>query len=129
MKTLLTVLLVIFMNGILLAQTNQPSDSKTKKPALEKGQQLENFQIGKQKFKPKISLQQALKVAEDYVAKEKIDVSGFYLYQARYIMYGAKENQQPAWLFSWVNENNALGNYIEIAVSIETGSASRIPSM
>ena len=138
MKIFLTVLFVIFLNSILVAQTNQPSSSEPTKqePSLEQKQKSETqnqivllLPTGKRKFKPKISLQRALKLAESYIEKEKIDISSFYLYQAKYILYGSKENQKPAWHLWWVNEDGALGNYVEILVFIDTGSAGRLPSM
>ncbi len=137
MKIFLTILLINFLNGILLAQTNQPSNPKPAKqePSLEQNQQSETqnqivvLPNAKRKFRPKLSLQYALKLAESYIEKERIDISSFYLYQAKYIVYGSKENQQPAWFFWWANENGALGNYVEIMVSIETGNVSRLPSM
>ncbi len=130
MKTLLTILLVIFLNSILFAQTNQQPNSKpTEKELSVEQRQIVNLPVAKRKFRPKLSLQRALKLAENYIAKEKIDISSFYLYQAKYIMYGSKENQQPSWFFWWVNEDGALGNYVEIVVSIETRSVGRLPSM
>ncbi len=130
MKISLTVLLVIFLNSILFAQTNQQSNSKPTENELSVEQrQIVNLPVAKRKSRPKLSLQRALKLAENYIAKEKIDISSFYLYQAKYIMYGSKENQQPSWFFWWVNEDGALGNYVEIVVSIETGSVGRLPSM
>ncbi len=137
MKNFLTVLLVIFLNSILFAQTNQPSSSEPTKqePSLEQKQKSETqnqivlLPTGKRKFRPKISLQRALKLAESYIEKEKIDISSFYLYQAKYILYGSKENRKPAWHLWWVNEDGALGNYVEILVFIDTGSVGQLPSM
>lgn len=137
MKIFLAVLPVIFLSNILAAQTNQQSSSELTKqePSLVQKQRSETqnqvvlLPIGKRKFKPKISLQRALKLAESYIEKEKIDISSFYLYQAKYILYGSKENQKPAWHLWWVNEDGALGNYVEILVLIDTGSVSRLPSM
>ncbi len=74
-------------------------------------------------------MQRALKLAEKYIEKEKIDISSFYLYQAKFITYGNAENKKPAWHFWWVNENGALGNYVEILVMIDTRSVGRLPSM
>jgi hypothetical protein len=137
MKIFLTILLATFLNSILLAQTNQPSNSKPTKqyPSFEQSQQSETqnqivvLPTGKRKFRPKLSLQRALEFAESFIEKEKINISSFYLYQAKYILYGSKENQKPAWHLWWVNEDGALGNYVEILVLIDTGSVRRLPSM
>lgn len=70
----------------MLAQTNQQSNSKPMEQGLSvEQQQVVNLPIAKRKFSPKLSLQRALKLAESYLEKEKIDISSFYLYQAKYI--------------------------------------------
>jgi len=130
MKTLLTISLIISLNSVLFAQTNQQSNSEpTDKELSVEQSHIVNLPITRRKFRPKISLQRALKLAESYIEKEKIDISSFYLYQAKFIMYGSKDNQQPAWHLWWVSEDGALGNYVEILVMINTGSVSRLPSM
>ena len=137
MKIFLTILLVTFLSSALFAQINQPSNSNITKqePLLEQNQkpetqnQIVTLPITNRKFRPKLSLQRALKLAESYIEKEKIDISSFYLYQAKYILYGSNEIQKPAWHLWWVNEDGALGNYVEIVVLIDTGSVSRLPSM
>jgi hypothetical protein len=130
MKFFLTILLVTFFSSAMFAQTNQPSNPKpTKQEPLLEQNQIVLLPTGKRKFRPKLSLQRALKLAENYIEKEKIDISSFYLYQAKYILYGSKGNQKPAWYLWWVNEDGALGNYVEILVFIDTGSVGQIPSM
>lgn len=135
MKNFLTILLIILLNSILIAQSKQPSSSKLTKqdPSLEQKSEAQNqivsLPVGKRKFRPKISLQRALKLAESYIEKENIDISSFYLYQAKFIMYGNKDNRKPAWHLWWLNEDAALGNYVEILVLIDTGSVSRLTSM
>ncbi len=137
MKIFPTLLLVVFLNSILFAQTNQPSNSEPTKQDLlleqkqksETQNQIVLLPTVKRNFRPKISLQRALKLAESYIEKERINISSFYLYQAKYILYGSKENQKPAWHLWWVNENGTLGNYVEILVFIDTGSVGRLPSL
>ena len=57
-------------------------------------------------YKPKISLQAALKIAEDFVADERIDVSGGWLNEARFTLYGGKtkpdSEKEPCWFFQWI---------------------------
>jgi LAS superfamily LD-carboxypeptidase LdcB len=136
MKTLLTSLLIIFLNGILFAQTNQPSDSKqTKQEPLFKQSQTSELQDqillpnNKKKFRPKLTLQRALQLAENYIEKEKIDISSFYLYQAKFIMFGGKEQNQPAWHFWWLNEKAGVGNYVQLVVLIDTGTVRWVHSL
>ena len=127
MKKLLTLLLVMSVNTISLAQTNQRAEPKSEASVTQ--QRIVDLPLTKRNFRPKLSLQRALKLAESFTAKEKIKLSQYYLYQAKYILYGSKDNQEPCWFFWWVNEDGALGNYVEIIVSMETGNVRRLPSM
>jgi hypothetical protein len=82
--------------------------------------------------RPKLSLQNALKIAEAYIAKEHIDASSYWLLQAKFMLYGAEttadKDKTPGWYFWWVNDDGSLGDYIEIFVSMD-GKAMRLPSM
>lgn len=134
MKILITSLLIIILNSALLAQTNQISDSKRTKQEFSLRQTPEIrdqilFPNNKKKFRPKLTLQRALQLAENYIEKEKIDISSFYLYQAKFIMFGGEEQKQPAWHFWWLNEKTAVGDYVQLVVLINTGSVQKIPSM
>lgn len=126
MKDVLTVLFIMMsLSTISLAQTNQ--QPKPEKSAMQ--QQIVDLPLPKRSFRPKLTLQRALKLAENYIEKEKIDISPFYLYEAKYILYGSKTSQEPCWFFWWVSENGATGNYVELIVLIETGNVRRLPSM
>lgn len=130
MKSVLTVLVIISFNAISFAQTNrQPHpDPKAQEKAITQ-RQVVDLPLAKRNFRPKLTLQRALKLAETYLEKEKIDISSYYLYEAKFIGYGSKGDQEPCWFFWWVNEDGASGNYIEVIVSIETGNVRRLPSM
>jgi hypothetical protein len=89
-------------------------------------------------FRPKLSLQDALKLAEKYISdhkEPKINVSKYYLNSAGFILYGGKnyttgkDLKEPAWSFSWVHEDGALGNYLSIIVLIESKAVIHLPSM
>jgi hypothetical protein len=85
--------------------------------------------IANRSFRPALTLQQALRLAERYIEKEKIKISPYYLSEARMIQYGGdKDVKEPRWYFWWVNENGAMGNYVEITVSMD-GKVMRLPSM
>ena len=127
MKKVLTILFVLSVNTISLAQANQQSEPMREASVTQ--QRIVDLPLTKRNFRPKLTLQRALKLAESYAAKEKIDLSRYYLYQAKYILYGGKDRQEPCWFFWWVNEDGALGNYVEIIVSIDSGNANRLPSM
>jgi len=49
--------------------------------------------------------------------------------EARMVQYGSEQNaKELRWFFRWVNETGAMGDYIEITVSMK-GKATRLPSM
>jgi hypothetical protein len=127
MKKLLVMMFVMSVNTISLAQTPQPPEPRPEASVTQ--HRTVDLPLTKRNFRPKLPLQRALKLAESYAAKEKIHLSRYYLYQAKYTLYGSKDNQEPCWLFWWVNEDGALGNYVEIIVSIGTGNVRRLPSM
>jgi len=83
-------------------------------------------------FTPKLTLQQALKIAEDYVDREHIDIRSYWLYRAIYILYGdektPREKKVPAWHFWWVSATGTAGDDVEIVVYMD-GKAYRAPSM
>ena len=83
-------------------------------------------------YRPKISLQDALKIAEDYIRKEQIDIRPYWLYRAIYILVGDEktpdEKKLPAWHFWWVSETGTSGDDVEILVYMD-GKAYRAPSM
>ena len=76
---------------------------------------------------PKVTLQQALGIAERYIEREKIDVTSFYLIEAK-LIFPTKKVEDQQWHFWWVSVTGELGNYIEITVTMD-GEVRRIPSM
>jgi hypothetical protein len=130
MKALVALFFSILFNPILLAQTSQqPRPEPTPAPSITPKQIVDLPLPKRGSHRPSLTLQQALKIADSYIVKEKIDISRYYLYEAKYILYGSKDNQEPSWFFWWVNENGVIGDYVEIVVSIKTGSARQLPSM
>jgi serine/threonine protein kinase len=91
--------------------------------------QVVDLPVPKRGFRPSLTLQNALKLADGYIAKEKIDLSPYYFYEAKYILYGSKENRESCWFFWRVNENGTIGDYVEVIVSIKTRNVRRLPSM
>jgi hypothetical protein len=82
-------------------------------------------------YKPKISLQTALRIAESYLAAEHINVSKGWLSEARFFLYGdrakADRDKEPCWLFVWITDSS-LGGHVEVIVSMD-GKAMRLPTM
>ncbi len=130
MKALVALFLIILFNPILLAQTSQqPKPEPMPGPSITP-KQIVDLPLPTRGFhRPSLTLQQALNIADSYIAKKKIDISRYYLLEAKHILYGSKDNQDPSWFFWWVNENGVIGDYVEIVVSIKTRSVLQIPSM
>lgn len=82
--------------------------------------------------RPKLALQDALKLAEVFTATKQIDLSHYWLYRGSFILFGdpgtADKDKIPGWYFWWVNDSGALGDYVEIFVSMD-GECRRLPSM
>ncbi|PYY24982.1 MAG: hypothetical protein DMG62_00395 [Acidobacteria bacterium] len=94
------------------------------------GEQTKDNQLDKvtRTFRPKLLLQDALKIADNYIGDEHIDISHYWLYEVRYTVYGEKGKGQPAWHIWWVSDRVAVGDYVEIVVFMD-GKAWRKPSM
>jgi hypothetical protein len=87
-----------------------------------------DLQTSHRGFRPKISLQTALNIAEKYVAAEHINVSDGWLSEARIILYGdnakADADKAPNWLFDWITDRG----HVNVLVSM-SGKAMVLPSM
>jgi hypothetical protein len=127
MQKVVTILFVLSASINSLAQTNQQSGPKPDAPLTR--QRAGDLPLARRNLRPKLTLQRALKLAENYAAKEGVDLSPYYLYQAKYILYGDEDKQEPCWFFWWVKEGGGLGNYVEIIVPIDSGNVRRLPSM
>lgn len=79
-------------------------------------------------WKPPISLQQAIKLVEEYVEKEKINVSAHFLSEVRLISNDrGKESKGPLWYFFWNQNGTAAGTQLEFTVAMD-GTVTRLAS-
>jgi hypothetical protein len=111
-----------FGQAVQLPASSQPEQSQQDSP-----KQVIDLPQPKRSFKPKLTLQRALQIAEKYAQKQKIDLSSYYLYEAKWILYGT-DAKEPRWYFWWIHESGAAGRYVEITVSMD-GKLQLIPSM
>jgi hypothetical protein len=118
------------MSGLTVAQSRQASASaQNPQEHPVTNRRIVELPLAKRGFRPRLTLQQALKLAEGYIEKEKIEIASYFLLEARMIQYGGeKDVKEPRWFFWWTNESGAMGDYVEITVSME-GQVSRLPSM
>jgi hypothetical protein len=77
--------------------------------------------------RPEITLPRALKIAEEYMKKQKIDTSSYYLAEAK-LIHATNDSEEPYWWFMWVEMRRPVGDYIDITVSMK-GKTYRLPSM
>lgn len=86
--------------------------------------------LWKGSFRPQLSLQNALHVAEEYIDGNHSGISDYWLFEAKFITFGDKRtsNQQPAWFFWWVKNDDSMGGYVELIVFMN-GQIRRMPSM
>ena len=125
MKAFVALLLGAMFSPILAAQQPKPEPTPTHNI-----NQMEILELPKRAtYKPALTLQNALKIADRYIVEQKIDISKYYLLEAKYTLYGSKDTQDPAWYFCWVNEDGASGHYVELVVSIKTRNVRRLMSM
>ena len=93
MKTFLIVLAILSFCPLIAAQTE-----KTRSPE----QEFSYFKA--HSFRPKLTLQEGMKLADSFIASEKIDVSKYWLYQAKYIIHGKDDASRGAGLVLLVGE-------------------------
>ena len=80
------------------------------------------------RWKPPITLQHAIRLVEDYIEKEKLDVSSHYLGEVRMIANDrGKEDKGPLWYFFWNYDGTAAGAQLEFTVAMD-GKVTRLAS-
>jgi hypothetical protein len=88
--------------------------------------------MSERQSRPKITLKTALKIAEDYITSEHIDVSKGWMSEARFILYGDKTNpgieKEPCWFFVWQNGGSRGNHSVNIGVFMN-GKPMQFPSM
>ncbi len=68
---------------------------------------------------PRIDLQRALKIAEAFIKKRKIDISSCYLFEAKLI--SDERHEQSVWRFWWVRMQgpNSSAEDVKIGVTMQ----------
>ena len=126
------VILLFFLLSCHIAFGQSPQAPIHDGQTSDSGKTTTDLPLERLNFRPKLSLQNALKIAEGYIAKVPIDISSYWLYEVRFILYGdattADKDKIPGWFFWWHNDDGIIGKYIEIFVSMD-GKAMRLPSM
>jgi hypothetical protein len=129
MRTALLLLMIALLHSTAFGQDagrSKPSEGIQRLPITE--QRITELHITRSTPKrPEIALQRALKIAEAYVKKQKIDTSSYYLAEAK-LIHATRDSEEPYWWFMWIGVRKPVGDYIDITVSMK-GKAYRLPSM
>lgn len=95
-------------------------------------QQIVDLPRAPHTYKPKLLMQDAMKIADDFIRKQHIDISSYWLSQVNFTLCGDKntadKDKIACWYFWWVSETAAAGDYVEIFVDMD-GRAWRVTSM
>jgi hypothetical protein len=122
--------LLFALMALLIPSSEAHCQSGSASSAAQNGVPLD-LPLSHRGYKPKISLQAALKIAESYVAAEHINASDGWLSEARFFLYGdsakAERDREPCWLFVWITDSS-LGGHVDVIVSMD-GKAVRPPTM
>ena len=119
-------LILFFILAFILIVSGQNTKFENKSKVVNK--QTTEFPNESYSSRPKLTMQDAMKVMEKYIEKEKIDTSKYYLWEVKLIQYGSENEKRPAWHFWWLSEKGGVGDYIEILVFMDK-KAGRTPSM
>ena len=94
-------------------------------------QKTGDLPLGERHTRPKLSLESALKIAQTFVQKQHSDSSSYWLFDARFILYGGNdipdEKKSQCWAFKWMNDTKGPPT-IYIVVSMD-GEPMEIPSI
>ncbi|HKF22393.1 MAG TPA: hypothetical protein VKE93_12545 [Candidatus Angelobacter sp.] len=129
--SMLVAMLLLAGSSLKSGGQSWPAASADQETVTPKEQKAANLPLART-FRPKLPMQDALKIAENYIDKQHIDISSYWLSQVRYILYGsenaADKDKIPCWYFWWMSDTGAAGDYVEIFVDMK-GRAWRVPSM
>ena|SRR5436190_8741805 len=129
MRIPFSVLLGLALAVTCNAQANQTKPELQPGPSIRMKQLVELPAPQRKSLRPGLSLRAALKLAETYIAKQPINIAPYYLYEAKYVLYGSKDHQDPSWFFWWAKEDGMIGDDVYIVVSIKTKTIIHPPSM
>jgi hypothetical protein len=131
MKAFFLIFILLAMPGLLFSQSGQEPNAEPKsEDGLLRHRRIVDLPLPKRGFKPKLTLQQALKIAERYVEIEKIDLSSYYLLEAKFFLYGG-DVKDPRWLFVWLNSSRVIETHgvdYQLTVTMD-GKVNIIPSL
>lgn len=114
MRIMMIIVAVLFLREPGLAQ--QPDQFTQLENPVSKRELL---QLPRRDSSPRINLQRALKIAEGFIRKQKIDISSCYLFEAKLVSEEIQE--ESSWRFWWVSVrgSNAPAKDVRITVTMD----------
>jgi hypothetical protein len=118
------VMRVVIIGLVVLFLTHSAFGQKSKSDDGDQATQLANpitkrqvLELPRRDRPPQMSLQRALKIAEAFIKKQKLDISSCYLFEAKLIA----QQKTSRWAFWWVSlrGNNAAAKDIRITVTMD----------
>ena len=129
---IMTLLLITFTLSTVAAAQTSPSPEPKAEAQDQYSAESKKSDLALTRFRaksPAITLKRALRLAEEYIKRQKINITPYYLREAKLVSEGVENgNKESSWWFRWVRPNGALGDYVEIGVSME-GKVWRMASM
>jgi hypothetical protein len=113
-------LVVVFIVGLKTAACCQDSEARL-------GHEItreEVLALPQREKVPTITLQRALKIAERQASRERMNISTYYLFEAKWVANSTAE-ESGAWHFWWVSIKGGKDDDIRIAVTLD-GKSKRI---
>ena len=111
MRTIFAAILIL-VPTLAYAQQGKPSETDQSSRIENPITKAQILALPRTNWKPKVTLQQALKLAERYIKKMRLDISSGYLFEARLVN---EDLDKSHWQFWWVKS----GNDIKITVSMD----------
>jgi hypothetical protein len=108
-RTLLTTLTVLLLGAVAYAQDSEMKLGRTITPA-------EVLALPRRDAAPSLTLQRALKIAERFAKRKRLDISSSYLFEAKWVSYPA-DPKNGEWHFWWVSTKHSKPD-IQIAVAL-----------
>ena len=123
MRTPLLFFLAALLGTGTYAQPNASAERWEQDPTIT-SQQIEKLPVAR--TRPRITFQRALKIAESYRKRKRINLRSYFLVEGRMIQSDDNKIKEPHWYFRWVNQEASILD-VEIIVSLR-GMAERLAS-
>ena len=120
MNVMRFLFLVLLLTSLTVVARGQDEEMRLSHPITRE----ELLALPRRDAAPTLPMQRALKIAERFVTKRKIDISSNYLFEAKWVTYSAHP-LTGAWHFWWVSIDRSKPD-VRIAVSVD-GKAKLLP--